>query len=601
MRTMKKSARVATIAWIALLASASPSNAAARQDAVGPQTVNSRAEAERIVLVDVDGHPLTLADAMDAFTATHTGHGVLVRGEAALRELMGRVIERQLFLAEAEALGLHDDPVLRGAMENALREEIVQAFWKRELHDKIQVGEEEVESFYAKTDVALKLTLIETRERASCEKLRARVEAGEDMSALASTESTHASRSFGGLLPYVRRGEIESALEKEVFALEAPKSLSPVVATEKGFAFARLEERSVNPTRLPREVALPQIRKILRDRYEDKQRAEIEARLEKEGEVTYAEALLLPEMVLDKGDPAAIVARSRGKALALKELRESLDVDALRQKDPETVQGAARYIARDWAMRMVIWDASEKDGTRADPDIARRMTRQERESVLTLLCERYVYADIDPKEEDLRAYYEANKATSFTRPPERRLAYIVVATKDEADKLLARIRAGESFEALAKQASIDRTSAAHGGRIGWIKKGDILAEVEARAFAIAKGAVDGPIETSAGWFLVNVLETKEPELVPYAGARTAVMKRLVKERQKEAWAKWAARLRERASVRIDEEGLRAAVEWLAKQPTAEAKPIDPNVPHAEPGEKPGAPKSGEPQPKDGKG
>ncbi|MBK7876252.1 MAG: peptidylprolyl isomerase [Planctomycetes bacterium] len=577
-----------TLALVVLPAAAQDSKPA--PDVVGPQVLDPRVEMAKIKLVEVDGHPLTLADAMEAFTSSHTGHGALVRGEAALRELMGRLIERELFLAEADALGLPEDPVVTGTVENYLRSEVVTAFWKRELNDKIVVTEDEIQSFYAKTDVALKLTLIEVRDRDRCEALRARVLAGEDMSALATKESAHPSRSFGGLLPYVRRGEIDLGIEKEAFALETPQSLTPVVTTESGFAFARLEERSVNPTRLPPEVALPQIRKILRDRVEDKLRAEVEARLEATGSVTIEEPLLLPEMVLEKAEPDAVVARSLGRTLTVKELREALDVDQLRHQDPETVQGAARFVARDWAMREVIWSESETNGLRDDAEIVFRAERQRRETILGLLAERYVYAEVAITEDDLRKYYEENKTTSFTRPPERRLAYIVVATKDEAEKLLARYKTGETFEALAKQASIDKTSAVHGGRIGWIKKGDILPEVEVRAFSIAKGAVDGPIETSAGWFLVYVLEVKDAELIPFNGARTAVQKRLMKERQKEAWSKWSTRLRERAMVKIDDDGLRAAVEWLARQPAPEKKLIDPNVPHGEakPSATPGA-------------
>lgn len=582
--TMELAASVAPTAELAASSQDAKPAAPAKpaQDTVGPQVPDPRAESSKIQLVEVDGRVLTLADAMDSFTSSHTGHGALVRGEAALRELIGRLVERELFLSEADALGLPEDPFVTGTVENALRAEVVTEFWKRELTAKVTVTEEDVEAFYSKTDVALKLTLIEVRDRDRCEALRARVVAGEDMSELATKESAHASRSFGGLLPYVRRGEIDTAIEKEAFALETPKSLTPVIATETGFAFVRLEERSVNPTRLPRDVALPQIRKILRDRAEDTLRGEIEARLEKTGEVKLEASLLLPESVVEKGDPEAVVARSCGRTLTLKELRESLDVEALRMQDAETVQGAARFVARDWAMREVIWSESATNGLREDPEIVFHAERKRRETILGLLAERYVYADVQITEDDLKKYYEENKESSFTRPPERRLAYIVVATKDESEKLLARYKAGETFEALAKQASIDKTSAAHGGRIGWIKKGDILPEVEARAFAIAKGAVDGPIESTAGWFLVYVMEVKDPELIPFAGARTAVEKRLAKERQKEAWMKWSTRLRERAHVVIDEKGLRDAVEWLARQPAAEKKPMDPNSPHGQP-------------------
>lgn len=555
---------------------------------VGPQPRDFKAEAVKIKLVDVDGRILTLADAMDSFTSSHSGHSSLVRGEAALRELIGRLVERELFLAEAEALDLPADPAVTASLDAFLRGEVVNAFWQRELKDKIQVSDDEVETFYAKTDVALKLTFIEVRDRDACEALRARVVAGENMSELATKESAHASRSFGGLLPYVRRGEIDQGIEKDVFALEAPGSLTPVVATENGFAFARLEERTINPTRLPREVALPQIRKILRDRAEDGLKADLEARLAKTGGIQLDDAALQPESVLEKGDPKTVVARSCGRTLTLEALRESLDLEALRHQDPETVTGAARFVARDWGQREVIWDESEKNGLRNDPEIQFRLERQRRETVLGALAERYVYADLQLTEDELKKYYEENKESSFTRPPERRLAYIVVATKDEADKILARYKAGETFEALAKQASLDKTSAAHGGRIGWIKKGDILPEVEVRAFSIPKGAVDGPIETSAGWFLVYVLEAKEPELIPYAGARTAVLKRLTKDKQKAAWIQWSTRLRERAHVVIDEEGVRQAVEWLAQQPEPEKKPMDPNSPHTQPAPPAGA-------------
>lgn len=582
---------LAVLALPCLAQSPAPGNAPAATQASGPPADDSMAAAARIVLVEVDGRPLTLADALDAFLSSHTGHGVLVRGEAALRELVGRLMERELFLTEARTLGLFDDAQLQVELDQFLRGEIVQDFWQRELKQRLQVGEDEVEAFYAKTDVALKLTLIETRERASCEALRARVAAGEDMGALAARESTHASRSLGGLLPYVRRGELEAPLEKEAFALETPLGLTPVVALEGGFAFARLEERSVNPTRLPREVALPQIRKILRDRLEDKLREEIETRLEKQGEITLDATLLQPEMLLDKADAKAVVARSRGRELHMSELRDALDLENLRQREAETVQGAARFVARDWAMRQVIWDESETNGRRSDPAIVARVDRQRREGALGLLCQRYIYAGIEPSEDDLRAYYERNKESSFTRPPERRLAYIVVATEGEGLKLLERCKAGESFETLAKQASMDRTSAVHGGRIGWIKKGDILPEVEARAFALAKDAIDGPIETSAGWFLLHVIDTKDAELVPFAGARVAVEKRLIQERQKDARTQWSERLKERATVRIDEEGMRAAVEWLARQPAPQTKPVDPNSKHAPPGAAPDAPAS----------
>ena len=542
-----------------------------------------------IVVVSVDERKLTLADALAVFNASHTGHGALVRGEGPLRELCGRMIERELFLAEAETLGLPQDPIVTRSAEDYERTLLVDDYWKRELTEKVKVTDEEIDAFYAKTDVALKITLIQSERREECEALRARVGKGEDMSVLATTASTHESRSFAGKLPYVRRGDLDPLLEKPLFALEQPGSLTEVTQVAKGFAFARLDERAVNPDRLPHDVAVPQIRKILFDRAEDAQRAALEKALDEAGSIVLEEGLFAPDKVLGTDEGKQIVARSAGSELSLAEVRDALDLEALRAAEPGKVTGAARQVTRDWAFGRAIWKLRGGESAFSDPELARKLSGFKRDMTLSLLFDRYVYPKELPTEAQLKEYYEKNKESGFTRPGERRLACIVSGTKEESEKLLARVRAGEDFEAIAKQVSMDRTSAVHGGRIGWIKPGDILPEVEKRVFPLPTGSLEGPIETPQGWFLVRVIDRKEPALMPFEVARQTAQTRLVKQGQQEAYVKWSKSLRDRAEVHFDEAGLREAVGWLERQPAPEKKPVDPSSPHAKgsPAEAPG--------------
>lgn len=573
------------LALCAPLAAASQSGGAPAQPApaqeAGAQGPKQQDPAT-IVLGSINEHPLTLADAMEAFTKSHTGHGVLVRGEKAVRELIGRLAERELFLAEAETLGLHADPVVASSVENYRRALVVDLFWKRELKDKLKVTDEEVDAFYSKTDVALKVTLIQTKERADCERLLGSVQGGANMSELATRESTHASRSFGGELPYVRRGDLDPGIEKVLFALEEPRSLTPIVPVAGGFAFARMDERTVNKDRLPREVAVPQIRKILTDRLEDQLRADIEARLERDGGFAFDEKLLANEKVLGGGDDEAVVARSAGGELTLAQLRDALALDPLRRAPAETVSGAIHHVARDWAQREQICKEAQKSGLASEAEIVRQAESFRKEMLMSLLCQRYVWPQKDPTDEELRAYYELHVADGFTRPPERHLAYIVLETKDEAQELLERIRAGENFEKLAREKSKDKRSAVHGGRIGWIKQGEIIPEVEPRAFALADGQMDGPIETPQGWFIVRALEHRDPQVIPFEEARAAALKRLNKERQQSSYDKWARDLRERATLEYDEAGIREAVAWLDRQPRSEPKAPEAGSAHPRP-------------------
>lgn len=549
--------------------------ASAGEDEVKPPAIR---------LATVNGTELTFDVAYETFLASHTGHGVLVRGAEAVRDLAGRLVERELFLMEAETLGVPQEPGVLEVVESYRGQVAADEFWKREVQDKVKVTDADVESFYEKTDVALGLTLIVTAERAQAEALRERVVAGEDMAQLARAESIHESRNFDGALGLVRRGELYRTLEEPAFALTEPGTLTPVVEVDTGFAFARLDQRSINPDRPPREKAIPQIRGILIERAQKKLAAEVDERILKDAEITIDEALLTRANVVDGKDVDAIVARAGGETLSLGELREGLNVEKLRAAiDDPTADDAGVLLAKQWARGRALVAAAKKSGLFEEPGVVRRVATFRRDVIMKTLCDNYVWPDTDPSDKDLQRYYDEHKETEFTTPLEVRLAYIIVATEDEGRAVRARLDAGEDFEKLAREVSKDPASALHGGRIGWVKPAELLPPVEAALQTLAINGIDGPIVTDEGAFVLRVLDRKEPQLIPFEHARNAAARSLTKQRRQEAYATWAKALRERADVALDESGLADAVAWLdaeaARRAEEEAK--NPKVPAGE--------------------
>jgi parvulin-like peptidyl-prolyl isomerase len=84
--------------------------------------------------------------------------------------------------------------------------------------------------------------------------------------------------------------------------------------------------------------------------------------------------------------------------------------------------------------------------------------------------------------------------------------HILVATREEADKALARVKGGEDFAAVAKELSTDDSNKEQGGDLGWFPKGRMVAEFDAAAFALQPGQMSDVVETQNGFHIIRVDE-----------------------------------------------------------------------------------------------
>ncbi len=168
-----------------------------------------------------------------------------------------------------------------------------------ELEDKAQASDEEVKAYYVKNKKkfmrpeARRLThiLISVKPEATAEEWKAKkaraqevidkINAGQDMSAVASDYSDGPYRVKGGDLGLVHRGRLYPPLEKEVFQLE-PGRLSGIIETIYGYHVARVEE--VKPQEQMREQmrledVYPSVQKELTEKNEKQLREALTTRL----------------------------------------------------------------------------------------------------------------------------------------------------------------------------------------------------------------------------------------------------------------------------------------------------------------------------------
>ena len=108
----------------------------------------------------------------------------------------------------------------------------------------------------------------------------------------------------------------------------------------------------------------------------------------------------------------------------------------------------------------------------------------------------------------LRSRLAAQATANVGGPTEQVHALaILVAEEATAQSLLEQIRAGADFASLAIQYSLDLSSRAAGGDLGWFPRGLLTApEVEAAAFAMQPGETSEVISSALGYYVVQTLE-----------------------------------------------------------------------------------------------
>lgn len=85
-------------------------------------------------------------------------------------------------------------------------------------------------------------------------------------------------------------------------------------------------------------------------------------------------------------------------------------------------------------------------------------------------------------------------------------------TESKIAAIARRIKAGESFSALAKELSEDPNSASRGGELPWFSAGQMPDEIEQMAASLQKGVVSEPFRTQFGWHVLEVLDRRTTAL-----------------------------------------------------------------------------------------
>ena len=145
-------------------------------------------------------------------------------------------------------------------------------------------------------------------------------------------------------------------------------------------------------------------------------------------------------------------------------------------------------------------------------------------------------ADVKVTDEEVKKYYEENKAMFELPSPEIRASHILVDTEEEAREILKKIKEGADFAELAKQYSKDPGSKDLGGDLGYFAKGKMVPEFDEAAFALNPGEVSDVVKSEYGYHIIKV--TGKRSSLSFEDAKEDIRSNLESAKKDKEFAKY---------------------------------------------------------------
>ena len=155
-----------------------------------------------------------------------------------------------------------------------------------------------------------------------------------------------------------------------------------------------------------------------------------------------------------------------------------------------------------------------------------------------------VTADVKVSDADIAKYYRENKE-QYTNAATRTVRHILVKQRSLADRLLAQIRGGANFSALARKHSTDPGSKKQGGKLE-LAQGQTVPAFDKVAFKLKTGEVSEPVKTQFGWHIIKAeTAVKAANTQKLADVRDSIREILLQSKKTEQGQKWTEDFRKR--------------------------------------------------------
>jgi peptidyl-prolyl cis-trans isomerase C len=168
-----------------------------------------------------------------------------------------------------------------------------------------------------------------------------------------------------------------------------------------------------------------------------------------------------------------------------------------------------------------------KEGLEKDPDVAARLEVLRMRVLADAESQKYLKGK-EPTDAELHAEYDT--AISSMDKTEYHARHILVASKEQADAAIKKIKGGAKFEDVAKAESTDN-SKTNGGDLGWFTLARMVKPFGDAVKSLKKGEITPePVQTQFGWHIIKLEDTREVAPPPFEQVKAQVTNGVIQKK-----------------------------------------------------------------------
>jgi peptidyl-prolyl cis-trans isomerase D len=183
------------------------------------------------------------------------------------------------------------------------------------------------------------------------------------------------------------------------------------------------------------------------------------------------------------------------------------------------------------------------DRNKANPSYAVPEKRQIKYAVIDAAK---LAATTQVAEQDLQTYYDQHR-DEYRMPEQVKVSHILIktplpgpdgkvddkaveASRKKAEDVLKQVKSGGDFAKLAQQNSDDPGSAKQGGDLGWIGRGRTVPEFEKAAFSLPKGQTSDLVKSTYGFHIIRVMDKQDAHVKLLAEVKPQIIEQVKQQK-----------------------------------------------------------------------